>query len=185
MNIISLDLATKMGWATHSNGVIKHGARNFSLGKMDAPGQRWEDFRKCILELSRSFNTDCHAIYFEKVEAHGPGGAYTAQVYGGWIAHLQHWCMLNHIPMHSVGVKTVKNHWTGSGNANKDMMIAEAKMRGFNPEDDNAADALGILSFGLHEQGIITKFSKPAALPEKPKKSKKKTAIVIGDLLPF
>lgn len=42
-------------------------------------------------------------------------------------------------------VATVKKHWTGSGRAEKADMIRAARERGFEPKDDNAADALALM----------------------------------------
>jgi Holliday junction resolvasome RuvABC endonuclease subunit len=67
-------------------------------------------------------------------------------VYGGFLAMLEAWCAANNVPLKPVGVGTVKKHWTGKGNADKPMMIATAKAKGFHPVDDNHADALAILS---------------------------------------
>jgi Holliday junction resolvasome RuvABC endonuclease subunit len=67
-------------------------------------------------------------------------------VYGGFLAMLEAWCATNKVRMIGVGVGTVKQHWTGKGNADKVAMIEAAKGRGHNPVDDNHADALAILS---------------------------------------
>src|SRR5690606_32001818 len=45
--------------------------------------------------------------------------------------------------------QSVKKHWTGNGRAEKADMIHHAKLRGFDPQDDNAADALGLLSCAM------------------------------------
>ena len=43
---------------------------------------------------------------------------------------------------------TIKKHATGTGNAGKAEMIA-ARVRGFNPQDDNEADALALLAWAV------------------------------------
>lgn len=45
-------------------------------------------------------------------------------------------------------VSQVKKHWSGNGHAKKDAMIAAARERGFEPKDDNEADALALMDFG-------------------------------------
>lgn len=42
-------------------------------------------------------------------------------------------------------IQTVKKYWTGTAHAKKEDMMFEAKRRGFNPKDDNEADALALL----------------------------------------
>ena len=54
--------------------------------------------------------------------------------------------------MVGVGVGTVKKAWTGKGNATKDDMIAEAERRGMKVIDDNHADALAILAYGVQQE---------------------------------
>jgi Holliday junction resolvasome RuvABC endonuclease subunit len=50
-------------------------------------------------------------------------------------------------------VGTIKRHITGKGNADKSAVIAAVKMLGFNPADDNEADALALLHWAI-AQGI-------------------------------
>ena len=44
-----------------------------------------------------------------------------------------------------LGVGEIKKHATGKGNAPKNDVIAAMRARGFEPEDDNDADALALL----------------------------------------
>jgi Holliday junction resolvasome RuvABC endonuclease subunit len=52
-----------------------------------------------------------------------------------------------------VPVGTIKRHATGRGNADKDAVIAAVRALGFNPEDDNEADALALLDWALEHGG--------------------------------
>lgn len=154
MNILALDLGTNTGWALHVHG--KHhtsGTVNFSLKKLDTLGMRWQWFRKFLTERGQSAG-EIHAVYYEDVKNHI--GVLAAHAYGGFLAHLEHWCCLNNIPLVPVGVGTIKKHWTGRGNAKKDDMIAEAIKRGFTPVDDNHADSLAILDYALKQESIAT-----------------------------
>ena len=87
------------------------------------------------------------AVYFEEVRRHG--GVDAAHAYGGFMAHLTAWCEHHQIPYQGVPVGTIKKHATGKGNANKDAMIAAAMALGFDPQDDNEADALALLNFAM------------------------------------
>jgi Holliday junction resolvasome RuvABC endonuclease subunit len=49
-----------------------------------------------------------------------------------------------------IPVTTIKKYATGKGNATKEEMMDFARRRGFNPVDDNSADALAILLTGLN-----------------------------------
>ena len=53
-----------------------------------------------------------------------------------------------------VPVATIKKHATGKGNAGKDLVIAAMRARGFDPGDDNEADALAILQWAL-AHGVV------------------------------
>ena len=61
------------------------------------------------------------------------------------MAHLLAVCIDDKIGYESVPVGEIKRYWTGKGNAKKEAMIAEAVRRGYEPADDNEADALAIL----------------------------------------
>jgi Holliday junction resolvasome RuvABC endonuclease subunit len=50
-------------------------------------------------------------------------------------------------------VGEIKKSFTGKGNAPKEAMIAEARRRGYEPVDDNEADAIAILELKLGKNG--------------------------------
>ncbi len=76
-----------------------------------------------------------------------------AHVYGGLLATLTAWCEEQSIPYQSVAVGTIKRFATGKGNADKQAMIAAIRERGFDPADDNEADAIAILLWALETNG--------------------------------
>jgi Holliday junction resolvasome RuvABC endonuclease subunit len=53
-----------------------------------------------------------------------------------------------------VPVGTIKKHITGKGNADKLAVIKAVQALGFNPKDDNEADALALLSFAMKQESI-------------------------------
>ena len=65
------------------------------------------------------------------------------------------WCELNSIAYQGVPVGTIKRFITGKGNADKDAVIAAVRARGFNPADDNEADALAILLWAIETDGGV------------------------------
>ena len=50
-------------------------------------------------------------------------------------------------------VGTIKRFATSKGNADKQAMIAAVRARGFEPADDNEADAIAILLWALETNG--------------------------------
>ena len=54
-------------------------------------------------------------------------------------------CDKMRIPCRGINVTSIKKFITGKGNANKEEMIKAMNEQGFKVEDDNEADALGVL----------------------------------------
>jgi Holliday junction resolvasome RuvABC endonuclease subunit len=92
-------------------------------------------------------------VHFEEVRRHLSTDA--AHVHGGLLATLTAWCEQRSIAYQGVPVGTIKRHVTGKGNADKAAVIAAVRARGFNPADDNEADALAILLWATETQGGV------------------------------
>jgi Holliday junction resolvasome RuvABC endonuclease subunit len=90
-------------------------------------------------------------VYFEAVRRHV--GTDASHVYGGLLATLTAWCEEHGIPYSGAPVGTWKRHACGKGNASKDDVIAAMRARGFEPVDDNEADALAVLLWALETNG--------------------------------
>lgn len=143
MKILALDLGNKMGYALYDgkntlSETIKH------KNSKGAAGHQYLHFRYWLANVLFNFDS-IDAIYYEDVRRHL--GTDAAHVYGGYLATLQAFCCEKNIKLVPVAVGTIKKHWTGKGNANKYEMIQEARKRGFQPVDDNEADALAILDY--------------------------------------
>jgi Holliday junction resolvasome RuvABC endonuclease subunit len=93
-----------------------------------------------------------YSVYFERVYGHK--GMLAAQVYGGFIYTLAAVCEEMQIKCTGIPVATIKKFMTGKGNATKGEMIAAARLRGFEPVDDNESDALAILLLALKTSGL-------------------------------
>jgi Holliday junction resolvasome RuvABC endonuclease subunit len=151
--ILALDLGTATGWAMQlADGTIVSGTMQFKPSRYEGGGMRYLRFRSWLdhlLSSSQGIGWMC----FEEVRRHA--GTDAAHIYGGFLAHLSAWCELNRIPYQGVPVGTIKRHATGKGNAGKDLVIAAMRAKSFNPEDDNEADALAILSWMIDTQGGV------------------------------
>ena len=149
--ILALDLGTTTGWAMRlADGSIVSGTMEFKPGRYEGGGMRFLRFRTWLDHLEAGAKT-IDLLHFEEVRRHA--GTDAAHIYGGFLAHLTAWCELKKIPYQGVPVGTIKRHATGKGNASKDAVIAAMRSKGFNPEDDNEADALAILSWAIDTQG--------------------------------
>jgi Holliday junction resolvasome RuvABC endonuclease subunit len=69
------------------------------------------------------------------------------------MATLTAWAELRGVPYEGVPVGTIKRHATGKGNASKQTMIDAARARGFDPADDNEADAIALLLWAIETKG--------------------------------
>lgn len=147
--VLCIDIGTTMGWAVRSkNGGDVSGSFSCAIDrKKQHQGQKWLNARAQLAELMTRYEPAL--VVYEDVKSHGKGGVYAAHAYGGFLAILAMLCAGRNIRMQSVGVTTIKRHWTGNGNAKKELMLAEARGRGFQPADDNEADAIAIRDWAL------------------------------------
>jgi Holliday junction resolvasome RuvABC endonuclease subunit len=144
--VLALDLGSTLGWALNVSGQVMSGTEKFKLGRFEGGGMRYLRFVRWLDDLMR-FTGRISAIYFEEVRRHK--GVDAAHVYGGFLAQLTAWCERHAVPYQGVPVGTIKKFATGKGNANKDAMIDAAKRWGHAPADDNEADALALLHWGM------------------------------------
>ena len=147
--ILALDLGTTMGWALQRDGLTLSGTVDLKPRRFEGGGMRYLRFAGWLQEVAGDRESPPGAIYFEEVRRHAATDA--AHIYGGLMATLTAWCEQRGVPYQGVPVGTIKKHATGKGNASKDMMIAAARGRGFDPRDDNEADALAILHWALDQ----------------------------------
>jgi len=151
--ILAVDLGTMTGYAVRTpDGSITSGTVSFRPSRYDGGGMRYLRFRGWLKELATDVG-GLSAIYFEEIRRHLSTDA--AHVHGGLLAVLTAWAEQREIPYQGVPVGTIKRHVTGKGNADKAAVIAAVRARGFNPADDNEADALAILLWATETQGGV------------------------------
>lgn len=165
---LALDLGTATGYALAVGTATVSGTFNFKSARFEGGGMRYLRFRQKLDEMHRASAID-HVV-FEEVRRHVSTDS--AHVYGGLLAVLTAWCEEHGIPYESVPIGTWKKWATGKGNAGKEAVIATVKSWGFDPADDNEADALAVLHF-IRAQ---TPAPKPETPPDGPN-------LVLEDLL--
>lgn len=146
VNVLALDLGTHCGWATAKrDGTMDYGTEVFPV--KGRPGARWAAFRAWLSKTIA--DTQTQVVYYEDVRRHL--GTDAAHVYGGFLAMLEMVCAQHNVRLVKVGVGQAKKVWTGNGRAKKADMIAAANKRGFRVaiDEDNTADALAILAYGI------------------------------------
>jgi len=152
--LLALDLGTTTGWALRvGGGTVHSGSVSFRGGRFDGGGMRFLRFRGFLDGILANAG-QIDAIYFEEVRRHL--GTDAAHLYGGFLATLSTWCEERRIPYAGVPVGSIKRHVTGKGNADKALVIEAVRARGFDPEDDNEADALAILLWAVETQGAVS-----------------------------
>lgn len=150
-NVLALDLGTYCGWAcSDAEGRLTYGTEHFMQRNKWHSGVRWSNYRAWLAELIR--DKQITAVYFEDVKRHA--GTLAAHVYGGYLAMTEMVCQQHNVPMVGIGVGQAKKKWTGSGRADKAVMVKEAQRRGFKVAsgEDDTADALALLAYALDEE---------------------------------
>ena len=152
-SILAVDLGSTTGWAVRNGRCrILHGTAEFRPTRFEGGGMRYLRFGKW-LDQTLDITGGIDAVYFEEVRRHI--GTDAAHTYGGFLAALTSWCEARAIAYQGVPVGTIKRFATGKGNADKQAMIAAVCERGFEPADDNEADAIAILLWALDTNGGV------------------------------
>ena len=146
--ILALDLGQTTGMALRlPDGMIVSGTVEFRPSRYEGGGIAYVRFRGWLDKVHATNRLDL--VVFEEVRRHL--GTAAAHAYGGWLAILTSWCEQHDVPYQGVPVGTIKRFITGKGNAPKKAVIAAVKALGFDPEDDNEADAIAILRWAIAE----------------------------------
>lgn len=144
--VLALDLGTQTGWSLlHHDGIITSGTLSFKNDRYQGGGMRYLRFCRWLDDIKDLAGGILSEVYFEEVRRHL--GVDAAHVYGGFLASLTSWCEREAIPYEGVSVGTIKHHATGKGNASKSDVLASMKAKGYNPQDNNEADALALLEW--------------------------------------
>lgn len=143
MNILALDMATSTGWACSVNGETFYGTIDLSLKRGESPGMRFLRFGAWLRE-TKNLMGEIGLIVYE--QPHHRGGAAT-QIAVGLETKVQEYAAkigAETLPLHTARLKK----WaTGAGNANKEAMVEKAKKLGYDPKNDDEADALLCLCY--------------------------------------
>lgn len=145
MCVMAIDLGTKSGWAAKSAGVVVTDTLDLSGSRYEGGGMRFVRFAAWLREFHKK--QPIKILFYEEVRAHK--GTDAAHIYGGLQAILTSFCEENAIPYEGVPVQHIKKFVTGKGNADKAAVKAAVRKFGFNPVDDNEADATALLLMKL------------------------------------
>jgi Holliday junction resolvasome RuvABC endonuclease subunit len=143
-SLLFLDLGTLTGYALASDasnaevGTIVSGTQSFKNDRYSGGGMRYLRFRRWLDEMHAA--APIGEVAYEEVRNHK--GVDAAHVYGGLMGQLTAWCEEHKIPYEGVPVSHIKKFATGKGNAGKEAVIEAVRSWGYEPVDDNEADAI-------------------------------------------
>lgn len=144
MKILALDIATKTGWKTETSS----GVWDLKPNRGESEGMRVVRFKAKVREL----------IDIEKIELiayERPAGMHKASIMvaSEMVGVLKDLCIEKNVDLACYSANEIKKFATGKGNANKESMIKSAIEKGFNPKDDNEADAIHLYFLAKKDLG--------------------------------
>lgn len=133
MNILALDIATKTGWCTATT----NGVWDLKPNRGESEGMRVVRFMAKVKELITLENINL--IAYER-----PAGLHkgSIMVASEMIGVLKTLCIELNVNLACYSASQIKKFATGKGNASKEDMVKAAIALGYQPKDDNQADAI-------------------------------------------
>jgi len=161
LNLLALDMATTTGWAQLVAGEVTAG--RFKVVRRKGRTTLPDDHDGIeFLQFQRWVNVRLKEATFDLIVYEEPASfrniTSTAKPYG-FRGCLMAVAAMHRIPVYPVNNQRLKKAATGSGKAEKVHMLRLARQRhpGLSVEDDNVADALHLLAYGLSARyGIET-----------------------------
>jgi len=154
VRVLAIDIGSYTGWALFTGtpsdnflvtGDIQHGMWDLYKPKFDGAGWRYLNFVSKLRALQEYGKID--VVFYEAVRRHM--GTDAAHIYGGLLSHLQSFCESHEIPYRGVPIGTWKNHLTGKGNSNKQVVADTVKKLFKDIQVQDEADAIGILKYAI------------------------------------
>lgn len=150
MTVLALDLGTRIGWAfLDKKGKVTHGTELFSAVGLNVHGERFFKFHEWLIPKLKQSN----AVVYEDVYCHV--NYHAAHSYGGLRGVLLCLAYKYRVDAFGVNVTTIKKSITGNGKAKKAQVIEAVRGLGYNPYDDNDADALALLHTVLKQKDLF------------------------------
>ena len=155
MRLLSLDIATKTGFAVGSldEGVVEHGVFLIPKSYQHDMGMFGAYWRRALTDIIDRFGPK--EIYFEAPNLHGAEtNVWTLRKLYGLPMVLALLAFDRSIPLEEINSSEISSHFLGKGYPMKSEHRKKATMamclkRGWTVEDDNNADALALLDCAI------------------------------------
>jgi Holliday junction resolvasome RuvABC endonuclease subunit len=139
--VLGVDPGTRSGFALVADGALLASGVWQLKTENDRPGQRFRRFRDCLVSVVDLGPAAVNLIGYEQRK--GQGGSYAAHLHGGIVAHIEELAERHGVPYTSVHPSTLKLWATGSGRADKALMMrAASNLAGRDITENNEADAI-------------------------------------------
>ena len=144
-NILALDIATKTGWRTKTSS----GVWDLKPNRGESEGMRVVRFKSKVKELILLENINL--VAYER-----PAGMHKSSIMvaSEMVGVLKDLCIEMNVELSCYSASEIKKFATGKGNASKELMIVDAIKKGFNPKDDNEADAIHLYNLVVSDIGV-------------------------------
>lgn len=143
--VLALDCAGKCGFAV--SGSDFHGVKDIRPQLNQRPGIRYQRLIRLMDSALQQFPDLDLIAYEEPIPNHS--GMAAAELAWGYVAIIKLWCAEYEIAVRGVYISSWKKYVTGHGTASKQMVMAAVRHLGYHPEDDNHADAIGVMLYAI------------------------------------
>jgi Holliday junction resolvasome RuvABC endonuclease subunit len=143
--ILALDIATKTGWKTKNAS----GTWDLKPNRGESDGMRILRFRAKVAEI-------CELEQIKVIAYERPAGMHKASIMvaSELVGALKVLAIEKGIEVACYSATEIKKDATGKGNSGKPEMIQAAIDLGYNPKDDNEADAIHLYHLACKDLGI-------------------------------
>lgn len=147
-SILSLDLATCLGWALFRPGhPVIHGWKNIEASHHGAYFFGFETWL-----YNQVISMEPKYIVYEAPIVSATRNIKVVRRLSGLAAMTDKIGYELDIRTFEMQIQSVKKHWTGNGRADKDKMLEAARWHGYDVEKADEADAIAVLSLFLEHQ---------------------------------
>lgn len=148
--ILALDLATRIGWAyvPTVGDEPRSGVKQLPVGARGI-GHFLDEAEQWVVSVCEVMGPETVVFEAPFVGPAGRANLDTARKLLGLACIAELVCFRKGITVYEQHNATVKKWFAGHGRADKAAMIAACRKHGWNPSDDNEADALALLAYSM------------------------------------